>query len=176
VITVPASTGTIAEPNLVQTWSANQSFNNGTMLLNGSSSGAMTLEAPAAASTYVMTFPAATDTVAVLGTASQVMSGGVLINSLTQSTGNITVNCGARPQQYITGSTSAWSITAPSNDSNCMLFLTNPASSVNIPTLTGFSTNTSSAATAILNATANATFTIFIWRINGVSGINVIAM
>ena len=47
---------------------AAQTFTNGDFLLKGSSSGAMTLEAPAAASTYVMTFPAATHTVAVLGT------------------------------------------------------------------------------------------------------------
>ena len=40
--------------------------------MNGSSSGAMTLKAPAVASTYVMTFPAATDTVDVLGTAQSI--------------------------------------------------------------------------------------------------------
>ena len=51
------------------TWSGVQSFTDGDLALKGSSSGAMTLHAPAAASTYSMTFPAATDTVAVLGTA-----------------------------------------------------------------------------------------------------------
>lgn len=66
---LPANSGTIAELNLAQTWTGAQTFTNGDLLLKGSSSGAMTLEAPAVASTYIMTFPAATDTVAVLGTA-----------------------------------------------------------------------------------------------------------
>jgi hypothetical protein len=51
------------------TWTGAQTFTNGDLLLKGSTSGSMTLEAPAAASTYVMTFPAATDTVAALGVA-----------------------------------------------------------------------------------------------------------
>ena len=55
---LPANTGIIAELNYAQTWSAAQSFNNGDLLLNGSSSGAGTLEAPAVASTYVWTAPA----------------------------------------------------------------------------------------------------------------------
>lgn len=50
-------------------WTGAQTFTNGDFLLKGSSSGAMTLEAPAVASNFVMTFPAATDTVSVLGTA-----------------------------------------------------------------------------------------------------------
>ena len=68
VDTFPAATTTIAGLSVPETWSASQSFNNGDLLLKGSSSGSMTLEAPAVASTYIMTFPAATDTVAVLGT------------------------------------------------------------------------------------------------------------
>jgi hypothetical protein len=51
------------------TWTGAQTFTNGDLLLGGSSSGAMTLEAPAAASTYIQTFQAATDTVADLGQA-----------------------------------------------------------------------------------------------------------
>ena len=50
------------------TWTGAQSYANGKLILSGSTSGAMTLEAPAIAGSYVMTFPAATDTVAVLGT------------------------------------------------------------------------------------------------------------
>jgi len=87
---LPANSGIIAELNYAQTWSAAQSFNNGDLKLNGSSSGAMTLEAPAAASTYVVTFQAATDTVAVLGTAQtfsavETFSGHVLMTGLTTS-------------------------------------------------------------------------------------------
>lgn len=51
------------------TWSGAQSFNSGNLKLNGSSSGAATLNAPAAASTYVVTLPAATSTLACLGLA-----------------------------------------------------------------------------------------------------------
>ena len=46
------------------TWAGAQTFTNGDLLLKGSSSGAGTLEAPAAASTYVWTLPALTDTLA----------------------------------------------------------------------------------------------------------------
>ena len=65
----PAAPDTLAGLGTIQTYTAAQTFTNGDLLLKGSSSGAMTLEAPAVASTYVMTFPAATDTVDVLGTA-----------------------------------------------------------------------------------------------------------
>lgn len=71
-LTISPNTGAVlAAINLgnANTWTAAQTFTNGDFKLKGSSSGAMTLEAPAVASTYVMTFPAATDTVDVLGTA-----------------------------------------------------------------------------------------------------------
>lgn len=70
----PANSGIVAELNLAETWTAAQTFTNGDLLLKGSSSGAMTLEAPAVASSYVQTFQAATDTVADLGT-NQTFSG-----------------------------------------------------------------------------------------------------
>jgi hypothetical protein len=64
-LTLPVtSSDTLAALGTAQTWTAAQTFTNGDLLLKGSSSGSMTLEAPAAASTYVMTFPALTDTVA----------------------------------------------------------------------------------------------------------------
>lgn len=63
--TLPANTGTIAELNLAQTWSAAQTFDNADLLLAGSTSGTTTLEASATAS-GVATFPAATDTVVEL--------------------------------------------------------------------------------------------------------------
>ena len=65
-------------------------FANGDLLLAGSSSGVMTLEAPAAASTYVMTFPAATDTVAVLGTAQTFTAAKTFSNQIS-STAALTV-------------------------------------------------------------------------------------
>ena len=68
-LSLPAVTDTVAVLGTAQTFTAPQSFTNGDFLLKGSTSGAMTLKAPAVASTDVITFPAATDTVAVLGTA-----------------------------------------------------------------------------------------------------------
>ena len=71
-LTISPNTGAVvASLNLANanTWTAAQTFTNGDLLLKGSTSGSMTLEAPAIASSYVMTFPAATDTVDVLGTA-----------------------------------------------------------------------------------------------------------
>jgi hypothetical protein len=61
------SGATIPLLNGANTWSGVQSFNNGDLSLNGSSSGAGKLEAPAAASTYVWTLPANTGTLAELG-------------------------------------------------------------------------------------------------------------
>ena len=78
---LPANSGIIAELNYAQTWSAAQTFTDADFLLKGSSSGAMTLKAPAAASTYIITFPATTDTVAVLGTAQTFTA----IQTVTQS-------------------------------------------------------------------------------------------
>jgi hypothetical protein len=68
-LTVPANTGTLAELNLAQTWTAAQAFNNADLVMNGSSSGTTTLEATAAAGTTVATFPANTGTVAELNLA-----------------------------------------------------------------------------------------------------------
>jgi hypothetical protein len=66
---LPANTGTIAETNLAQTWSAIQTFGSGDFKLT-SAGGGLTLFTPtSSASNFTLTFPAATDTVAVLGTA-----------------------------------------------------------------------------------------------------------
>ena len=67
VATFPANTGTVAELNLAQSWSAVQTFNNAELSLAGSSSGNTLIEATAAAgSGTVATLPAATDTVVEL--------------------------------------------------------------------------------------------------------------
>ena len=219
-LTLPAATDTVAVLGTAQTFTAAQTFTDGDLLLKGSTSGSMTLKAPAIASTYTMTFPAATDTVAVLGTAQtftatqtftnsflrvlgsstgatsitsanssatnytlslpavtdtlatlsaadQPMSGGVILTAHSYTAGNITIDCGFNPVQYVTGSTSAWVITAPASDGTCLLLLTNPGSSVNIPTFSGFTVGASTG--DALDATASHKFTLSIWRINGVS-------
>ena len=103
---------------------------------------------------------------ASLTTADQTLSGGANVTALSQSTGNITVDCGARPLQYITNG-GAFTITAPANDGSCILLVTNNGSAGTI-TFSGFSvgTNTGDA----LTTTNTNKFSIHIWRINGTSG------
>jgi|GEM_PF-3794059 len=60
--TLPNASDTIATLGAIQTFSAAKTFNSAKLLLAGSSSGAGTLNAPAAASTFVWTLPGATDT------------------------------------------------------------------------------------------------------------------
>jgi hypothetical protein len=60
--TGPAASGTAMTLGNAETVSGAKSFNDSTVLLKGSASGSGTLKAPAAASTYVWTLPAATDT------------------------------------------------------------------------------------------------------------------
>lgn len=60
--TLPNASGTVDLLNAAQTFTAAKTFNSSTLLLAGSSSGVGTLNAPAAASNYVWTLPASTDT------------------------------------------------------------------------------------------------------------------
>lgn len=97
-ITLPiTATDTLAGLGTVQTFTANQTFGNGNLLLAGSSSGSTTLEAAATAS-GVITFPATTDTVALIGTAqtwtaAQSVTHGDL-KLIGTSTGQTTLNSG----------------------------------------------------------------------------------
>jgi hypothetical protein len=99
--TFPGSTSTLAGLGVAQTWSALQSFNDGDLGLKGSSSGTMILHAPAAASTYAMTFPAASDTVAVLGTA-QTFTAQEKFNNIVDVNNAVSVssNAGTVPVTY----------------------------------------------------------------------------
>jgi len=67
--TLPNASDTLAALGTIQTWTGAQSFTDGKLILLGSSSGAGTLKAPAAASTYVWTLPAATGTLVDLALA-----------------------------------------------------------------------------------------------------------
>ncbi len=170
-ITLPAGAATLAALGVAQTWTALQQFTDGDFALKGSSSGTTTLKAAAAAGSTTITFPAATDTVAVLGTADQVVAGGANVTSQSQSTGNITVDCGSRPLQYITNG-GAYTITAPSNDGSCILLSTNNGSAGAI-TFSGFSVGSNIGDT--LDTTNAHKFSIFVWRVNSVSGYRVAA-
>ncbi len=108
---------------------------------------------------------------ALLGVEDQVVAGGATVTAKSLSTGNITVDCGDRPLQYITNG-GAFTITAPAADGSCMLLVTNNGSAGSI-TFTGFTvgSNTGDA----LTTTNTNKFTISIWCINGTSGYNIVA-
>lgn len=64
--TFPAQTGIVILDAGAQSISGAKTFADSTLLLSGSSSGALTLKAPAAASTYAATLPAATGTLSMI--------------------------------------------------------------------------------------------------------------
>jgi hypothetical protein len=141
--------------------------------LTTTGAGAPTLAFPSSPFTY--SFPAATDTVAVLGTADQTQSGGANLTSYsigTISSGTTTVDCGKNPAQYLTNG-GAFTLAAPSNDGTCLVLVTNNGSAGAI-TFSGFTvgSNTGDA----LTTTSGNKFTISVWRINGVAGYRVAAM
>jgi len=151
-------------------WNASHSLSGVLTATNGGTGVAFfTVAGPTAGRTY--TFPDAATTVAALNIADQTVSGGANVTALSQSTGNITIDCGARPLQYITNN-GAFTITAPANDGSCMLLVTNGASAGAI-TFSGFSvgSNTGDA----LTTTNTQKFTISIWRINATSGYRIAA-
>jgi hypothetical protein len=176
-ITVPSVTDTLAVIGTAQTWTAVQTYTNSDIKLLGSSTGATTFtSANAGASNFTLTFPAVTDTLATLGTASQALTGGVHLTAHAYATGNITVDCGFNPVQYVANN-AAFTITAPSADSSCLILVRNTASAGAI-TFSGFSVG-SSTGDALTTVNGNI-FTISVWRITdatgSVSGYRVAAM
>jgi hypothetical protein len=144
----------------------------GDFALKGSSSGTTVLKAAATAGSTTITFPNATDTVAVLGLADQTVAGGANVTSLSQSTGNITVDCGARPAQYITNG-GAFTITAPTSDGYCYLDVENNASAGAV-SLSGFAPNAMGGAT--LDTTNGHNFRLVISRVHAHANIFAIAL
>lgn len=128
-----------------------------------------TFAGPTANRTY--TFPDAAASIAALNLADQVVTGGANVTALSLTTGNVTIDCGARPLQYITNN-GAYTITAPASDGSCMLLVTNGASA-GATTFTGFSVGSSVG--DALDTTNGHKFTISIWRINGTSGYRIAA-
>jgi hypothetical protein len=133
-----------------------------------------TLTVPTISGGGTVNFLRADDTwapAAQLNVQDQTLSGGANVTALSLATGSVTIDCGARPLQFITNG-GAFTITAPANDGSCLLLSTNNASAGAI-TFSGFSvgSNTGDA----LTTTNTSKFTINIWRINGVSGYRVAA-
>jgi hypothetical protein len=76
--TVPNANSTLAALNVIQTWTAAQSFSDGTLILLGSGSGSSIIKAPATGGGTATLFPG-TDTIAGL--------------AATQALTNKTINC-----------------------------------------------------------------------------------
>ena len=99
-LTIPANTGTLAELNLAQTWTAAQTVTNSDLLLLGSSTGYTTFTSNnSSASNYTATFPANTGTIAELNFA-QTWSAAQTFNSTDlvlagSSSGGTTLNAAA---------------------------------------------------------------------------------
>lgn len=90
--TLPANTGTLAETNLAQTWNAAQSFNSGDLILNGSSSGSTTVNAPATGGGTATFFPGS-DT--VMGVAATQSPTNKTISGSTNVLGGVTMTLGS---------------------------------------------------------------------------------
>ncbi len=110
----------------------------------------------------------------LLDVADQTISGGANVTALslgTKSSGTLTIDCGARPLQYVTNG-GAFTLAAPSAAGSCIVFVTNNALAGAI-TFSGFSagSNTGDA----LTTTDTEEFSIFVWKVNGVSGYRVAA-
>lgn len=181
-VSIPAASDTLVNLASVQALT-NKTYN---ALTVTSSAGTLTIANNASASlitsgnfgltltatgTSNATFPLGTQTLAALTLASQTISGGATVTSLTQSTGNITVDCGLRPLQFITNG-GAYTITAPAADGSCMLLVTNNASA-GATTFSGFTVGSSTG--AALTTTNGNKFTISVWRINGTAAYSIVA-
>lgn len=108
---------------------------------------------------------------ASLTTQDQTLSGGANVTSLSLSTGNVTIDCGKVPLQFITNG-GAFTITAPTNDGSCILLVANNATA-NTISFSGFSVGSNTGDS--LDTTNTHKFSIFIWRINGTAGYRVAA-
>ena len=147
----------------------------GSVTMGNATSGTVKVQpSTGALGTTVLQVPGynATATVAALDVASQTVTGGANVTSLSQSTGNITVDCGARPAQYITNG-GAFTITAPANDGSCYLDVENNGSAGSI-SLSGFSPNTMGGAT--LDTTNGHNFRLVVTRVHAHSNIFAIAL
>jgi len=149
-------------------------FTSGSYTLTGSASKTLTFNNSitlAGTDSTTWTGPSSNATLAALNIASQTVTGGANVTSQSISTGSYTVDCGTRPLQYITNG-GAFTLTAPANDGNCILLVTNNGSAGAI-TFSGFSVGASTG--DALTTTNTSKFSIMIWRVNGTSGYRVAA-
>jgi hypothetical protein len=110
---------------------------------------------------------------AYLTAADQNLSGGANVTSLGLATGSVTIDCGARPLQWI-ANTGAWTLNAPVNDGSCMLQIENGAGAA-VPATSGFTFNASNIGDPF-TTTNGSKFVLSIWRVHGVSSFIVKAL
>jgi hypothetical protein len=162
-LTAQAVTDTLAVLGTNQTFSAVQTFS-GTL----TASGTLNVSGTFQSNGNTMTFPSAVATLAALNVTDQVLSGGANVSTVSNAAGNITVDCGQGPIQYIPSRTSAWTITAPSNDGSCVLQVENPASGTLIaPSFSGFLEGSNTGDT--ITTTNSSIFQVVITRAHGFS-------
>lgn len=96
----------------------------------------------------------------------QTLSGGANVTSFAISSSTaITIDCGKSPLQYITRN-NVLTVTAPSADGSCILNITNAAGASTL-SFSGFTVG-SNVGDATSTSSGN-TYSVSIWRINGVS-------
>lgn len=108
--------------------------------------------------------------VAFMESTDQQFSGGANITSRSLSTGGFTVNYGAGPLQFITASSSAWTITASTKDGSCIVLVTNPLAPTS-PTFSGFSTDTNTGNS--VSTSSGGKYKVYFDTINNVSSYSI---
>ena len=160
-ITSPTITGTVGGSATYST----ATLSGATLTGTATASGTFNVSGSFQSAGNTMTFPGSAGTLAALNIADQTLAGGANVTSLSDSTGGITVDCGARPLQYITNGGN-FTITAPTHDGSCMLLITNNGSAGTI-SFNGFTTNSNTGEP--FDTTSGHKFTVTIWEINGVA-------
>lgn len=116
----------------------------------------------------------ASSAVALLNAADQTLSGGANVTSYnlgTIASGTLTIDCGKCPlQRYVNNG--AHSIAAPASDGSALILMTNAAAAGAV-SFTGF--NVGSFTGAALTTTNGSSFTIQVWRNNGIAGYTIFA-
>ncbi len=97
--------------------------------------------------------------------ADQTLSGGWNVTAHTYATGNIAIDCGQGPLQIVSNA-GAFTITAPGNDGDTVLQITNITGAGTV-TFSGFTVGPDTG--DILTTTVGSKFSVVIWRINGIS-------